>query len=313
MEEKRLALSKELFEKIVVGQDTVVSEVKADHVPLQAAVEAIEGLNDLQVWISENKTGQVPPKPIEYEGFKSSLPPSPSPSPAPSTPAPTPSPSVVATSTPSPSPAPTPSIRSSGPSPTSSSSSLPVNNNNNAGEEVRATPVGRGIGSLIGGNPLVRGGVALPGVGGGRGRGGAGGVSTGTLRSNPPAPPRASATVVKARAEYDYQAQDDTELGFDVGDILIITKQDPSGWWEGNINGRSGMFPGNYVTLIDSNAPATKKCKVSLFFSLSIFISLKPCQDHLWILTKIKKRYYTSSQQIRAMNCQLKLERLLQY
>jgi len=48
----------------------------------------------------------------------------------------------------------------------------------------------------------------------------------------------------KARALYDYAAADETELSFDVGDIITVTKIDDSGWWEGTLNGRSGMYPG---------------------------------------------------------------------
>lgn len=55
--------------------------------------------------------------------------------------------------------------------------------------------------------------------------------------------------VKKARALYDYAAADDTELSFDVDDIIIITNIDESGWWEGEKKGKKGLFPGNYVEL----------------------------------------------------------------
>lgn len=35
------------------------------------------------------------------------------------------------------------------------------------------------------------------------------------------------------------------------GDIIEVTKDDPSGWWEGTINGKSGMFPAGFVTVIE--------------------------------------------------------------
>jgi hypothetical protein len=87
------------------------------------------------------------------------------------------------------------------------------------------------------------------------------------------APPAAAASVKKARAVYDYAAADETELGFDVGDIINVTKIDDSGWWEGTRGSRAGMFPGNYVELIDESSPAAaaapavaaaaaRKCKV---------------------------------------------------
>jgi len=67
---------------------------------------------------------------------------------------------------------------------------------------------------------------------------------------HPRAPPAASASRPQAKALYEYQAADATELGFAVGDIITVTKQDDSGWWEGECNGKAGMFPGNFVELL---------------------------------------------------------------
>ena len=33
-----------------------------------------------------------------------------------------------------------------------------------------------------------------------------------------------------------------------VNDIIVVTKQDGA-WWEGSINGVTGVFPSNYVRL----------------------------------------------------------------
>jgi hypothetical protein len=49
---------------------------------------------------------------------------------------------------------------------------------------------------------------------------------------------------VEAIVEFDYQAQHDDELTISVGEV--ITKED-GGWWEGQINGRRGLFPDNFV------------------------------------------------------------------
>jgi len=46
------------------------------------------------------------------------------------------------------------------------------------------------------------------------------------------------------------QAEDELELSFKVGDVLQITKQDDSGWWEATLNGKSGVIPANYVELL---------------------------------------------------------------
>jgi len=36
-------------------------------------------------------------------------------------------------------------------------------------------------------------------------------------------------------------------LTFREGDIIIIVQKDPGGWWEGELNGKRGWIPANYV------------------------------------------------------------------
>ncbi|KAK7109940.1 drebrin-like protein B isoform X2 [Littorina saxatilis] len=53
-----------------------------------------------------------------------------------------------------------------------------------------------------------------------------------------------------ARALYDYQATDDTEISFDPDDVITNIDQIDSGWWQGFApDGSYGMFPANYVEL----------------------------------------------------------------
>ncbi|CAJ1067887.1 drebrin-like b isoform X3 [Xyrichtys novacula] len=54
-----------------------------------------------------------------------------------------------------------------------------------------------------------------------------------------------------ARALYDYQAADDTEISFDPDDIITGIEMIDEGWWRGySPDGNFGMFPANYVELI---------------------------------------------------------------
>ncbi|XP_012718767.2 drebrin-like b isoform X4 [Fundulus heteroclitus] len=54
-----------------------------------------------------------------------------------------------------------------------------------------------------------------------------------------------------ARALYDYQAADDTEISFDPDDIISGIEMIDEGWWRGyGPDGHFGMFPANYVELI---------------------------------------------------------------
>lgn len=56
---------------------------------------------------------------------------------------------------------------------------------------------------------------------------------------------------VTVRALYDYQASDDTEISFDPDDIITNVEILDEGWWTGTApNGSSGMFPSNYVEVI---------------------------------------------------------------
>ncbi|XP_071322813.1 drebrin-like a [Trachinotus anak] len=54
-----------------------------------------------------------------------------------------------------------------------------------------------------------------------------------------------------ARALYDYQAADDTEITFDPDDIITGIDMLDEGWWRGyGPDGHYGMFPANYVELL---------------------------------------------------------------
>ncbi|XP_005473248.1 drebrin-like b isoform X6 [Oreochromis niloticus] len=54
-----------------------------------------------------------------------------------------------------------------------------------------------------------------------------------------------------ARALYDYQAADDTEISFDPDDIITGIEMIDEGWWRGyGPDGHFGMFPANYVELM---------------------------------------------------------------
>lgn len=59
---------------------------------------------------------------------------------------------------------------------------------------------------------------------------------------------------VEAIVEFDYQAQHDDELTISVGEIITNIRKEDGGWWEGQINGRRGLFPDNFVRV-------STKCK----------------------------------------------------
>jgi hypothetical protein len=55
-----------------------------------------------------------------------------------------------------------------------------------------------------------------------------------------------------ARALYDYEAADDSEITFDPGEIITNIERIDEGWWEGmGPRGVYGLFPANYVELLN--------------------------------------------------------------
>ncbi|XP_069770666.1 abl interactor 1a isoform X11 [Narcine bancroftii] len=53
--------------------------------------------------------------------------------------------------------------------------------------------------------------------------------------------------IEKVVAIYDYSKDKDDELSFMEGSIIYVIKKNDDGWYEGVINGITGLFPGNYV------------------------------------------------------------------
>nr|XP_061802562.1 abl interactor 2-like isoform X21 [Nerophis lumbriciformis] len=54
----------------------------------------------------------------------------------------------------------------------------------------------------------------------------------------------------KVVAIYDYSRDKEDELSFQEGAIIYVIKKNDDGWYEGVMNGTTGLFPGNYVESI---------------------------------------------------------------
>eukprot|EP00471_Norrisiella_sphaerica_P013812 CAMPEP_0184494866 /NCGR_PEP_ID=MMETSP0113_2-20130426/29779_1 /TAXON_ID=91329 /ORGANISM="Norrisiella sphaerica, Strain BC52" /LENGTH=535 /DNA_ID=CAMNT_0026880789 /DNA_START=63 /DNA_END=1670 /DNA_ORIENTATION=+ len=81
----------------------------------------------------------------------------------------------------------------------------------------------------------------------------------------PPKPAGSSSRPTVARAEYEFQAEEDTDLGFQVGDYIIVQDRSDPEWWNGHHPAnpsKMGEFPANYVKIIqDPNKGMVKQAQ----------------------------------------------------
>lgn len=52
------------------------------------------------------------------------------------------------------------------------------------------------------------------------------------------------------RSLCDFEPENEAELGFKEGDVIILTNRIDEDWYEGMINGRAGFFPVDYVAVM---------------------------------------------------------------
>ncbi|KAL5289623.1 hypothetical protein ACFFRR_009591 [Megaselia abdita] len=64
----------------------------------------------------------------------------------------------------------------------------------------------------------------------------------------------------RCKAIYSYDQNKEDELTLAVGDVVEVLGEAEEGWWQGQLNGKKGVFPSNFVTLIETNQ---KTCSLS--------------------------------------------------
>ena len=63
----------------------------------------------------------------------------------------------------------------------------------------------------------------------------------------------------KARVLFSYEAREEDELTLKVGEVIHKVDSQDGGWWEGEIDGRRGVFPSNFVSLINKEQSEGKQ------------------------------------------------------
>jgi len=89
---------------------------------------------------------------------------------------------------------------------------------------------------------------------------------------------RATSEYVIAMHDYEPQQSNTTCLSFCTGNIIHVLNRDPSGWWDGEFEGRRGWFPSNYVSA-DPGESKDSAIQVStgLLSFPSLFLIIRYC------------------------------------
>ncbi|XP_028025959.1 SH3 domain-containing protein 21-like isoform X2 [Bombyx mandarina] len=80
----------------------------------------------------------------------------------------------------------------------------------------------------------------------------------------------------RCRALYSYQPVNPDELELCVGDVLEVLGEVEEGWWQGRRQGRVGVFPSNFVVMLDPPQPAP--------FELAPALPPKPVKEQCRVL-----------------------------
>ncbi|KAK3610685.1 hypothetical protein CHS0354_028076 [Potamilus streckersoni] len=104
----------------------------------------------------------------------------------------------------------------------------------------------------------------------------------------------------KAKAIYNFTAQNPRELSFKKGDIIYLTRQIDKNWFEGERHGRLGIFPVNYIEVITSieaaqsaarQAEGQARAKYNFNAQTSVELSLKK-GEFVTLLRRVDENWY---------------------
>ncbi len=71
--------------------------------------------------------------------------------------------------------------------------------------------------------------------------------TTGALVPPVPSTSKPSDSRPQYRVLFDYDATNEDELTLKLGQLLRLVKKEEGGWWQGDLDGKVGWFPDNFV------------------------------------------------------------------
>ncbi|GBM98010.1 Intersectin-1 [Araneus ventricosus] len=96
-------------------------------------------------------------------------------------------------------------------------------------------------------------------------------------------------------ALYPFAGQHSDELTFQKGDIITLVNADDPSWWKGELNGAVGLFPSNYVEVLNKSAVSAQNNYNLNTLDTSAFESLSPKekkrQQHIHELISTEESY----------------------
>ncbi|XP_043919490.1 intersectin-2 [Protopterus annectens] len=89
---------------------------------------------------------------------------------------------------------------------------------------------------------------------------------------------------------YDYTAANEDELTFSKGQFINVLSKDDPDWWQGEVNGVTGLFPSNYVKMTTDSDPSQQWCADLLSLDTMLPMERKR-QGYIHELIQTEERY----------------------
>jgi hypothetical protein len=77
--------------------------------------------------------------------------------------------------------------------------------------------------------------------------------STSAAPTSPTSSTAEAQAVTRVRALHSFEPTEPNELAFEKGDVIKVVNREYKDWWRGQLKGRTGIFPVNYVVRLRAN------------------------------------------------------------